>query len=78
IYPNPSKGIFTIETDAKNGIAYTVFAMDGKLVNKKKDVRSKDGKIIEKVNLSELPAGVYILQVEKDDMKISKKLIINK
>lgn len=78
IYPNPSKGIFTIETDAKNGIVYTVFAMDGKLVNKKKEVRSKDGKIIEKVNLSELPAGMYILQVEKDDIKISKKLIINK
>ncbi|UOU98082.1 M12 family metallo-peptidase [Chryseobacterium daecheongense] len=78
IYPNPSKGIFIIETDSRNGIAYTVFAMDGKLINKKKEVKSKNGKVSENVNLSELPTGVYILQVEKDDLKISKKLIIKK
>jgi hypothetical protein len=78
IYPNPSKGIFTIETNAKNGISYTIFAMDGKLINPKKDVSSKAGKISEKVNLSDLPSGVYIIQVDKDDQKISKKLIINK
>jgi len=78
IYPNPSKGIFTIETNAKNGISYTIFAMDGKLVNPKKDVSSKAGKISERVNVSDLPVGVYIIQVDKDDQKISKKLIINK
>jgi len=78
IYPNPSKGIFTIEGDARNGISYTVFAMDGKLVNPKKEVNSKGGKISEKVNLSDLPTGVYIIQVDKDDQKFSKKLIIKK
>ncbi|MBT2620208.1 reprolysin-like metallopeptidase [Chryseobacterium sp. ISL-6] len=77
IYPNPSKGIFTIETNAKKGISYTVFAMDGKLVSPKKDI-NKTGKISERVNLSELPTGVYIIQVDKDDQRISKKLIINK
>ncbi|NML71511.1 T9SS type A sorting domain-containing protein [Chryseobacterium sp. RP-3-3] len=76
IYPNPSKGIFTIETEAGNGISYTVFAMDGKLVNAKKEV--KGGKIREEVNLSYLPSGVYIVQVDKDGQKISKKLIIKK
>ncbi|PIF44983.1 putative secreted protein (Por secretion system target) [Chryseobacterium sp. 52] len=76
IYPNPSKGIFTIETEAGNGIAYTVYAMDGKLVNAKKEV--KGGKIREEVNLSYLPSGVYIVQVDKDGQKISKKLIIKK
>ncbi|MDH6253076.1 hypothetical protein M2347_002803 [Chryseobacterium sp. H1D6B] len=78
IYPNPSKGIFTIETNAKNNISYTVFAMDGKLVSQKKEVRSNGGKISEKVNLSNLPSGVYLIQVDKDDQKISKKLIITK
>ncbi|WP_223607362.1 reprolysin-like metallopeptidase [Chryseobacterium sp. OSA05B] len=76
IYPNPSKGIFTIETESGNGIAYTVFAMDGKLVNATKEV--KGGKIREEVNLSYLPSGVYIVQVDKDGQKISKKLIIKK
>lgn len=77
IYPNPSKGIFTIEAEAKKSISYTVFAMDGKLVSPKKDIHMT-GKISEKVNLSELPTGVYIIQVDKDDQRISKKLIINK
>lgn len=76
IYPNPSKGIFTIETEAANGIAYTVFAMDGKLVNATKEL--KGSKIREEVNLSSLPSGVYIIQVDKDGQKISKKLIIKK
>lgn len=76
IYPNPSKGIFTIETEGGSGISYTVFAMDGKLVNAKKEV--KGGKIREEVNLSYLPSGVYIVQVDKDGQKISKKLIIKK
>lgn len=78
IYPNPSKGIFTIESDSKTNISYTVFAMDGKLVNPKKEVSRNGGKILEKVNLSDLPSGVYIIQVDKDDQKISKKLLINK
>ncbi|MGK6341721.1 reprolysin-like metallopeptidase [Chryseobacterium sp. DT-3] len=76
IYPNPSKGIFTIETEAGNGISYTVYAMDGKLVNATKEV--KGSKIREEVNLSGLPSGVYIVQVEKDGQKISKKLVIKK
>lgn len=76
IYPNPSKGIFTIETEASNGMTYSVFAMDGKLVNVKKELKAK--KIREEVNLSYLPSGVYIVQVEKDGQKISKKLIIKK
>lgn len=78
IYPNPSKGIFTIETNAKNGISYSVFSADGRLVSKKKEVSGNNGKVSEKVNLSELQTGVYIIQVEKDSEKISKKLIINK
>lgn len=78
IYPNPSKGIFTIESDSRTNISYTVFAMDGKLVNPKKEVSSNGGKIMEKVNLSYLVSGVYIIQVEKDGQKISKKLIISK
>lgn len=76
IYPNPSKGIFTIETEAGNGISYTVYAMDGKLVNATKEV--KGSKIREEVNLSYLPSGVYIVQADKDGQKISKKLIIKK
>ncbi|BAP30639.1 uncharacterized protein CHSO_1602 [Chryseobacterium sp. StRB126] len=76
IYPNPSKGIFTIETESQNGISYTVFTVDGRLVNAAKEIKGQ--KIKEEVNLSSLPNGVYVVQVDKDGQKISKKLIIKK
>ncbi|WP_326982876.1 zinc-dependent metalloprotease family protein [Chryseobacterium sp. MYb264] len=76
IYPNPSNGIFTIEADSRSGISYTVFTMEGRLIHPKKEMQS--GKVTEKVNLSSVPTGVYIIQVDKDGQKISKKLIISK
>jgi len=78
IYPNPSKGIFTIESDSKTNISYSLYAMDGKLVHPKKEVSRNGGKIVEKVNVSDLPSGVYIIQVDQQGQKISKKLMINK
>ncbi|MEY8759372.1 zinc-dependent metalloprotease [Chryseobacterium tongliaoense] len=77
IYPNPSNGVFTIEAQVKKNISYTVFSMDGKLISPKKDIH-KSGKVSERVNLSDLPTGVYIIQVDIDDQKVSRKLIINK
>ncbi|MDR2238463.1 MAG: M12 family metallo-peptidase [Chryseobacterium sp.] len=76
IYPNPSKGVFTIETDSRNGISYTVFAADGRLINATKEIKGQ--KIKEEISLSYLPSGVYIIQVDKDGQKISKKMIIKK
>ena len=78
IYPNPSKGIFTIESDSKTNISYSLYAMDGKLVHPKKEVSRNGGKIVEKVNVSDVPSGVYIIQVDQEGQNISKKLMINK
>ncbi|KQT16835.1 hypothetical protein ASG31_10680 [Chryseobacterium sp. Leaf404] len=78
VYPNPSNGIFTIETKAKNGFSYSVFTADGRLAAPKKEVKGNATVISEKVNLSELQTGVYIMKVDKDGQQISKKLIINK
>ncbi|AZA82857.1 hypothetical protein C1637_18085 [Chryseobacterium lactis] len=76
IYPNPSKGIFTIETESGKGFSYTIFAIDGKLVTAKKEVTS--GKTHEEVNVSHLPTGTYIIQLDKEGQKISRKLLIKK
>lgn len=78
IYPNPSKGIFTIESDSKTNISYSLYAVDGKLVHPKQEVSRNGGKIVEKVNVSDLPSGVYIIQVDQEGQNISKKLMINK
>ncbi|MGV4414190.1 reprolysin-like metallopeptidase [Chryseobacterium sp. T1] len=78
IYPNPSKGIFTLEANVSKNLSYSVYTMDGKQVSSKKEVSSKSGKVSENVNLSNLTSGVYIIKVENDGQTASKKLIINK
>lgn len=78
IYPNPSKGIFTIELNTKaNNVSYAVFNLEGKLIAQS-NINNNGGKISQQVNLSHLPSGTYVVQVNNGGEKISKKLIINK
>lgn len=78
VYPNPSKGVFTIQFMAKsNEFSYSVYSMDGKqIVNK--SVKNIQGKVNQQLDLSHLPSGTYLLQINNGSEKISKKLIINK
>lgn len=78
IYPNPSKGTFTIEANVSKNLSYSVYTMDGKQVSSKKEVGAKSGKVSENVNLSNLTSGVYIIKVENDGQSTSKKLVIAK
>ena len=79
IYPNPSNGIFTIQTNAKKNISYSIFSMDNStLIRQKRAIDNKGERISECIDLSELSAGTYLIQIDKDGQKISKKLIINK
>ena len=76
VYPNPSNGVFTLEMDANSSqIAYSVYSIDGKLVSTSK-INSNGGKVKQQVNLSHLPAGTYIVQVNNGNKTLSKKLII--
>lgn len=68
IYPNPSNGNFTIETEKSGN--YILTDMSGKIVgsgmlNKGKNVISK-----------KLPVGVYHLILQSEGNKISKKILI--
>ncbi|SMC42577.1 reprolysin-like metallopeptidase [Moheibacter sediminis] len=78
IYPNPSTGVFTIELDSKsNNISYSVYSLEGKLISQN-NVNHNGGKFSQKLNLSHLPSGTYLIQVNNGAEKISKKLIIKK
>mgnify|MGYP005816287591 CR=1 FL=1 len=78
IYPNPSKGIFTIELETREPIiSYSVYNMEGKLITQK-SVNHFGGKFSHQMNLSHLPSGTYLIQLNNGTEKISKKLIINK
>lgn len=76
IYPNPSNGVFTIELNSKAANAsYKIFNMEGKLVATNKISASQNK---QQVNMSHLPNGTYVVQVENGSDTFSKKLIIKK
>ncbi|MBV8325504.1 reprolysin-like metallopeptidase [Chryseobacterium sp.] len=76
IYPNPAKGIFTIEAVSSNGISYTIFTINGRLVRAEQEVKGQ--KIKEDVDVSSLSSGVYVVWVNREGQKVSRKLIIKK
>jgi len=78
IFPNPSNGIFILESNSSKNLSYSVYSIDGRLVSSKRDIEARSGKVSEKVNLSNLASGVYIIKVENDGQTTSKKLIITK
>ncbi len=73
IYPNPSKGIFTIETlGIKDYINVSVFSIQGKEIIKENIYN--DNKI--KLDLSNYPKGVYFIKLWNNDFVGVEKLIL--
>jgi len=65
LYPNPSDGIFTVNTGVKN-TEITVSDINGRII-----YRTNGNKI----NIADQAAGVYFLRVKTDNSVISKKFI---
>lgn len=71
IYPNPSAGFFTIEGSFRT-IKITVFDAFGKKIYDDKEIPIPSG-----IDLSNHPAGIYILRIESDKSISFEKLMIN-
>jgi len=71
IFPNPSTGIFTVSSQMTEVGNYTIKVSDifGRVVFEKS--ASSDGRVNEVIDLSDLPGGVYIVELlsEKGTMK---------
>lgn len=68
IYPNPSQGIFNIESNFKN-IKYTLTSIQGQVIKK--------GNVVQKqVNFSNYAKGIYFLELSADANKMVKRIII--
>jgi len=73
IYPNPSKGIFTIETSGiKDYINVSVFSIQGKEIIKENIYGDK--KI--KLDLSNHPKGVYFIKLWNNDFVGVEKVVL--
>jgi hypothetical protein len=77
IYPNPNPGIFIMETffASRERVYIILYNILGEKVA---DIENSElsGNYRKKVNVSELPPGVYFLSVKKDGNDLYKKIII--
>ena len=77
ISPNPSSGIFRIQGEMTSSLNVTIMVRDlqGKLVYQS----SESGTIIDqKINLSEVENGIYMITVSSDLGSRTEKFFINK
>lgn len=73
IYPNPTKDIVNIETKGEIINSYTLYNIGGQTMIKSEKLKVKS----KKINLSNLPKGVYILKVRTEKNVYSHKVIRN-
>ena len=66
VYPNPSRGLFLIETDAEN-VQIIISDLSGRTI------AQVNGKAID---LSGCTKGVYLMQVEIDYQTTTQKIIL--
>jgi photosystem II stability/assembly factor-like uncharacterized protein len=74
IYPNPSKGIFNIRMAAINEFDYSVFDITGKLISQRYKVTPSNREYA--LDLSDFSLGLYLLKIESEGHRITKKLIL--
>jgi hypothetical protein len=65
IYPNPTKGIFSVDLDKTyNSILITITDLSGRLIESKEYNETK----LMNLKIDE-PAGIYLLKIETGDQK---------
>jgi hypothetical protein len=71
LYPNPTTGIFTIETEGIKEATMEVYSISGV---KMKSLKMEGSKT--EVDLTNIPKGIYLLSIITNGETISKKIII--
>ena len=79
VFPNPSKGIFTISFNSENtkNVNLRIINGTGNVVFKQDNVEVQD-KFETKVNLQSQPQGLYFIELTVGDQIFSKKLLLKK
>ena len=75
LYPNPSKGSFTIQfKDLMDSFSVEVFDVTGKTVYENKYDQSAN--LVQMINLDNPTSGVYFVNIKSDKGIVTKKLVI--
>ena len=70
IYPNPTKGIFSIRTDVDD-LEVAIYSTLGKLIWKEKISGG-----LEQINLSQQPKGIYFVKLKSGNKIEQRKLVV--
>lgn len=73
IFPNPSSGVFYITNPQEQKLTISAFDLQGKLILK----QSTDHQNEIKVDLSNKPPGMYLLNLKQQDKTVIKKILIH-
>ncbi len=79
VYPNPNNGNFVVNLTSlpgEKGQIVLINALGIKVYTK--DLNTKGGRTIEKINVNQLPNGIYTLMLEQNSDIITKRVVINK
>ncbi|MBL1279987.1 MAG: T9SS type A sorting domain-containing protein [Fluviicola sp.] len=72
IYPNPSDGVVHLENKNSETLIISVFDITGTIVFKK----SKTNKYIIDLDMAKYGKGVYLIQIESEHAKLTRRVII--
>ncbi len=81
VYPNPGTGDFTIKYDVtkRADIKIDIYDLKGSLIKTVVNQPSQyEGKYQIPVNLNEIPAGIYIVNLINGEKKFTEKVVISK
>ncbi len=70
VYPNPSDGIFYIDTQEYNIQSWAVTDLNGRILSAQTQMTNSGV-----IDITELPKGIYILRVITDSARFTQKLI---
>lgn len=73
LYPNPTKDIVNIISTNERINSYTLYNMGGQEIIKSEKLKTKS----EKINLANLPKGVYVIKVITDKNSYTRKIVRN-
>jgi hypothetical protein len=73
IYPNPSKGLFSISLGNISPTLIEVYDVTGKLILAKKDISITN--FVTSVDLSAASQGIYFIKIATDEQQIVKRII---
>jgi len=75
MYPNPSKGLVTISLNTNENVQVSLHDIGGRKVYSQLYNNNADG-FSKKLDFSTIASGVYLLNVESGETRVTKKLVI--